>query len=87
MVVYLLNEIYFCFYQTYCTLVVRYCYVTGSVLTSFKISRFMGVSIATALAYYYDYQKPSKGCPVLSKCKSWISFFSGLTLVALIFSG
>jgi len=37
------------FHQTYCTLVVRNCYVTGGVLISFLISRSTGVSIATAL--------------------------------------
>jgi len=26
------------FYQSYCTFVVHYCYVTGGVLTSFQIS-------------------------------------------------
>jgi len=36
------------FYQAYCTLVVRYCYVTGGVWTSFQISRSTGVSTATA---------------------------------------
>jgi len=36
------------FYQSYCTFVVHYCYVTGGVLTSFQISRSTGESIATA---------------------------------------
>ena len=36
------------FYQAYCTLVVRYCYVTGGVRISFQISRTTGVSISTA---------------------------------------
>jgi len=38
-----------CFYQAYSTLVVRNCYVTGGVLTSFLISRSTGVSIATVI--------------------------------------
>jgi len=33
------------FYQAYCTLVMRYSYVTGGVWTSFQISRSTGVSI------------------------------------------
>jgi len=36
------------FYQAYCTLVVRNCYVTDGVLISFVISKSTGVSIATA---------------------------------------
>jgi len=32
----------------YCTVVERYCYVTGSILISFPISRSTGVSVATA---------------------------------------
>jgi len=36
------------FYQAYCTLVVRYYYITGSALICFQISRSTGVSVATA---------------------------------------
>jgi len=35
------------FYQAYCTLVVCYCYITGGVLISFRISRSTCVSIAS----------------------------------------
>jgi len=35
-------------YQAYCTLVVHYRYVTGGVQISFQISRYTGVSVATA---------------------------------------
>jgi len=34
--------------QAYCTLIVRYCYVTGGVVISFPISRKTGISVATA---------------------------------------
>ena len=37
------------FYQAYCTVVVRYCYVTSGASISFQISRSTGVSVATAL--------------------------------------
>ena len=37
------------FYQAYCTLVVRNCYVTCGVFISFQISRSAGISIATAI--------------------------------------
>jgi len=36
------------FFQAYCTLVVRYCYVTGGIWISFEISISTGVTIATA---------------------------------------
>jgi len=41
--VYLLHLLHF--YQAYYTLIVHYCYVTGSVLISFQISRSIGVSL------------------------------------------
>jgi len=41
------------FYQAYCTLVVRNCYVTGGVLISFLISRSTCVSTATAFGFRF----------------------------------
>jgi len=42
------------FYQAYCTLIVRYCYVTGGMFISFLISGSTSVSIATALVISGD---------------------------------
>ena len=44
--VYLLRLVFI--YQAYCTLVVRYFHVTGGISITFPISRYTGVSAATA---------------------------------------
>jgi len=58
--VYLLRLVHF--YQAYCTLVVRNCYITGGVLISLQISRSTGISIATAKKAFRAVMSKAAGC-------------------------
>jgi len=80
---YLLRSVHF--YQAHYTLVMRYYYITGGVWRSFQISRYTGVSIATALGLLYALAMflPSllhSRCALLSRYKKWSNNESNLKI-------